>query len=248
MEKLKVAILEDEEFLLKDLKMNLEETGLVDIVFYALSAKDFNQKMEIHKPEALLLDIDLRGESVTGLDIAGRYKLPVLFISGKTNQFNTELEDLDTNFDFTVMRLRKPVAQDALVRTLKKFIKEIRSFEKASIVYLDLLNVGRVAIKIDSIVYITSKGETSNNKVIYFTDRNPEILIDFTADRMDEFGLDPEQFIEIHRSYWVNKNKIEELLRDYTVRVTAQNTKGNLEKILLKVSEGRQSRVKKLLK
>ncbi len=201
-----------------------------------------------HRPEALLLDIDLRGESVTGLDIAGRYKLPVLFISGKTREFNTELEDLDTNFDFTVMRLRKPVAQDALVKTLKKFIREIRSVEKASIVYLDLLNNGREAIKLDSIVFITSKGEISNNKVVYFTDRNPEILIDFTAERMDEFGLDSQQFIEIHRSYWVNRNKIEALLPDYTIRVTAQNRQGKTEKFLLKVSENRQPLIRKLLK
>ena len=47
--KLKVALLEDEEFLLKDLKRDLEDTGLVEITFYALSAKEFVQKMETHR-------------------------------------------------------------------------------------------------------------------------------------------------------------------------------------------------------
>ena len=80
--KFKVAILEDSKLLLKDLKQNLEATGLVEVVAWASSSDEFFTKLNDCRPEAVLMDIDLAGESITGIDIANKLQLPVLFVSG----------------------------------------------------------------------------------------------------------------------------------------------------------------------
>ena len=45
MAKLKVAILEDNAHLLKELKTNLEDTGLVEVIAYARDSEDFLDKI-----------------------------------------------------------------------------------------------------------------------------------------------------------------------------------------------------------
>jgi len=247
MNKLKVALLEDDTFLIKDIKLSLEETGLVDIVFYAQSSIEFYQKMEHNQPEALLLDIDLRGERVSGLDIAGKFKLPSLFISGKTREFNTELEDLDTNFDFTVMRLRKPLVQDALVKTLKKFVKEIRSLQKSQTMRLKLLSQGWQIIPNDCIVFMSSEGESSNNKEIYFSDRIPDVLVNFSFKRISDFGFDPDIFLRANKQRVVNRNNIANYRqKEHKILVKAINTSKKEEEFIIEISEDYRPAFRKL--
>lgn len=250
MTKLKVALLEDEEFLLKDLKSNLESTGLVEVVFYSLTAKGFIEKMEAYsRPEALLLDIDLRGESITGLDISVKYKLPTLFISGKTKDFNTELEDMDINFDFPVMRLRKPIANDALLNALKKFIKEIRSLQKIQTIKLNLLNLGTQVLPADSIVFMSSKGESSNNKEIFFTDQQPDVLANLTFKRIADFGFDPDTFLRVSKQVVVNKSHISRYIsKEQILVVKAMNIKKELIEFKLAISEDYQPIFRKVFK
>jgi chemotaxis response regulator CheB len=57
MMKLRVAILEDSKALLKELKENVEATGLAEVVAWATNSEEFIEKLGEVKPEALLLDI-----------------------------------------------------------------------------------------------------------------------------------------------------------------------------------------------
>jgi CheY-like chemotaxis protein len=238
MEKLKIALLEDNFDLLKDFKRELEDTGLVDILFFAQTGSEFIKKMESFSPDALLLDIDLAGESINGLYIASKYRLPVLFVSGKTNEFNTQLEDLDNNYDFPVMRLRKTRGQDLLLRTLKKFINEICSLQKSQTHRLKLLYLGWQNIPVDCIVFMTSDGETSNNKEIYFTDRVPDVLVNFSFKRLKDFGFDPEIFLRVNKQRVVNKNNIADYRqKEHKIVVKAMNNSKKEDQFTLEISE-----------
>jgi len=82
---------------------------------------------------------------------------------------------------------------------------------KSKIVYLDFDGSKRNKVAIDDIVYLESNkqyGADSNNKRIYFADRAPETLIDFSFSKMEEKGLLKTQFIQSHRSFRVNANHI----------------------------------------
>lgn len=210
MTKLKVAVLEDSKLLLKDLVNNLEKTQLVEVVAFSTTSEDFIEKVKANAPEALLMDIDLSGDSMSGLDIANLLKLPVLFVSGKTKEFFDGIEDLDMNSSITVSHISKPINEDKLKKILPKFIDEVKSKSNQKFVFLNFGDK-KNKIDIDTIVCICTdkeNGARSGNKVIYFTDRKPGVLIDFSFNLMAEKGLNENKFIIIHKSDRVNVDKI----------------------------------------
>jgi DNA-binding LytR/AlgR family response regulator len=240
MSKLKVAILEDNLNLLKDLKESLEETKQVEVVVYATNSNEFLDKVNVANPEALLLDIDLGGDSMNGLDIATKLKLPVLFVSGKTIEFNHSIEELNMNTAIPVYHISKPITIEKLNKILPKFINEINSINKAKFVYLDFADSKRNKIFVDKIVFIeTDRGNSgaSNNKVIYFTDRPPKILFNFTLSKMEEKGFDKTKFIKIRSSHRVNVDKIICYNNNHEVEVMAMSENGEAEIKKLSVTE-----------
>lgn len=240
MSKLKVGILEDSPHLLKDLKESLEETTLVEVVAYASTSNEFLDKVNIAKPDALLLDIDLGGDSMNGLDIATKLKLPVLFVSGKTIEFNHGIEELNMNSAIPVQHISKPITSEKLKKILPKFINEINAINKAKYVYLDFGDSKRNKISIDTIVFIetdTGNSGASNNKRIYFTDRKPEILYNFSLSKIEEKGFDKTQFIKIRSSHRVNADKIIRYTNNHEIEVEVFKSVGKLELKKLPVSE-----------
>ena len=94
-----------------------------------------------------------------------------------------------------------------------------------------------------------NNGAESNNKLIYFTDRKHEILVDFSFSKMEAIGLSKNQFITIHKSYRVNVDKI---LRYHTssheLEVTVFKSHGKTDFKLLPVSENFRNDVSKFRK
>lgn len=252
MNKLKVAILEDNKELLKYLKENLEKTTLVDVIVYATNSEDFLEKVKLKVPEALILDIDLASDSMNGLDVADHLKLPVLFVSGKTGDFYRNIEELNLNTRLTVEHISKPITLEKLNKILPKFINEIKSLDKKEFIYLDFQNSKRNKIAVDSIVYLISDksfGADSNNKRIFFTDRDPEILVDFSFSKMEEKGFQETIFITIHKSYRVNANKILKYLTDtHELELVVYKSLSKSEFIKLPVSDNYRKDVKSLKK
>jgi len=208
---IKVAILEDSPLLLKSLEEDLNETNLVEVVVSATKSSDFLEKVKVNQIEALVMDIDLGGDNMNGLDIANKLKLPVLFVSGKTIEFTHSIEELNMNLPIPVQHISKPITVEKLKRILPKFLNEISAFNRTRFIYLDFSDRKRNRIAIDTIVFLetdTGNSGASNNKRIYFTDRKPETLYNFSLTKMEDKGFDKTQFIQIRSSHRVNVDKI----------------------------------------
>lgn len=244
MSKLKVGILEDNERLLKDLKENLEETNLVEVVISATNSTDFLERIKTANIDALILDIDLGGDSMSGLDVANLLKLPVLFVSGKTENFIHGISELNINSDDITMNITKPITSEKLNKILPKFISSIKFSNKAKFVILDLGDQKNCKVAVDTIVYIeteTGSSGASNNKKIYFTNREPETLFNFTLERIEEKGFDKSQFIKIKSSHRVNIDKILSYVKSsHEVEVEVFKSIGKKENKKLPVSENYQ--------
>jgi DNA-binding LytR/AlgR family response regulator len=241
MGKLKVAILEDNQRLLKSLEEDLIETQLVEVIVSSTNSNEFLDKVQSNQPEALILDIDLAGDSMTGLDVARLLKLPVLFVSGKTPEFNSGIEELNLNSVLPVEHITKPITVDKLKKMLSKLISEINSANRAKFIRLDFQGSKQNKIAVDTIVFLetdTGKGGASNNKLIYFTDRPPETLCNFSLSRIEDKGFDKTQFIQIRSSHRVNADKIIRYLdRSHEIEVAVYKTTGQTEIMMLPVSE-----------
>jgi len=243
--KLKVAVLEDSKTLLKDLIQILDETRLVDVVAWATNSDEFIEKVKVTSPEALILDIDLSGDNMSGLDIAGKLKLPVLFVSGKIGDFYKNIEDLNLDSKAVIEHISKPITAEKLGKILQKFIDQINALNRMQFVYLDFPDSKRNKIAVDTIVYLgtdKNKGSESNNKEIYFSNRKSEILIDFSFTKMAEKGFGKNTFITIHKSFRVNVNRILSYKKHtHEIEVSVFTASGTSEIKLLPVSANYRS-------
>lgn len=248
MGKLNVALLEDSKPILKHLKENLEATGLVDVIVFATSSDEFLEKINSKKPDALFLDIDLAGDSMSGLDIAYQLKLPVLFVSGHNAENIKEIEKLKREYDLIVDHITKPYSTNDIIKATTRFVNEINATRKAQFIFLDFTDTKRNKILIDSIVCLCaekSTGAESNNKQIFFTDRKPEILINFSFVKMEEKGFDKKKFIIIHKSFRVHADRIAHYKKDtHEIEVEVFNSAGKREKKFLPVSENYRNAVR----
>jgi DNA-binding LytR/AlgR family response regulator len=252
MSKLKVAILEDNELLLEDLIYTLKKTELVEIVISATNSTDFLEEIQSLTIEALILDIELCNDSMSGIDMANKLRLPVLFISGKTRDYLPEIETINTDLPIPVEHLMKPINLDRLTKILQKFINQIHSIEKAPYVTLDFKESKHQKININTIVFIeTDTGDSgkSNNKCIHFTDRVPEILIDFSFTKMEEKGLTSRVFAKPHQSFRVNKDKVEKYIKEENkVEVKVMNAEKKLVTKRIPTSENYRTEMKKMFR
>lgn len=208
MRKLKVAILEDDPRLLLDLEYMVEELGLADIVAKSQNSSDFITLVETKKPEALFLDIDLLGDTMSGIDVCNRLNLPTLFISGKTKENLEKIEDLKIYNKHPIDFLSKPVREERLKRVFEKFIEQIQYFQKSNFLKVKLRNGITEKIKQSDIIYIESiPNSTSNSKNIFTKNSiNPLEISKMGMDDFFEIGLSKENFIKTYQSYIVNKD------------------------------------------
>lgn len=246
MEKLKVAILEDDKHLLKDAKESLQASGLVEVVFCSYDSDDFLVQLRNNKVQALVLDIDLAGQTLTGIDVAGLCKLPVIFRSGQTDKFNSKIEDINHTFDFPVERLRKVSSEEAMLNVLKKFIKQVESYEKSKRVTLNLVGKKSTSLNTDNIVYLTTQDAGPSNLMIYFNDREPEIATDLRFVQLKDKGFPMDLFYEIHRSFYVNIDKKKKYIKPDKLTVEIITKKGELLDKVLIIAEDNQPKFRKL--
>jgi len=208
---IKVALLEDNSVLLNDYKQTIEENKLASVIAWSTNSREFIEKVNILKPEALLLDIDLGDNGMTGLDVAFKLKLPTMFVSSHNAKNLKEIEQIKREFDFPVDHITKPFIDPDFIKTSMMFFQNVSDYLRTKFLILDFKDNKRNKIQTKDIVCICADknhGSNSNNKVIYFANRKPEILVDFTFSRISEHGFDTKSFILIHRSTIVNVSNI----------------------------------------
>ena len=121
----KLAILEDNQELLEDRKRNLQVIENVEVVASADNSVDFLKQVREIKPDAILVDIDLKNDSMNGLDRAYKLNLPVLFVSSENAKHIKDIENLKLEHELIVDHITKPFTENAFIKTVKRFIKDI---------------------------------------------------------------------------------------------------------------------------
>ncbi|MCB9186754.1 MAG: response regulator [Flavobacteriales bacterium] len=248
MSKLKVAVLEDSPLLLEELRYMLRDTNLVDVVVCSQSCEEFIQKVKQTKVDALILDIDIAGDNMSGMDVAYHLKLPVLFASGKTKDNLEGIEDLTLEEWSIVEHLTKPIKKEKLERMLPQFIEQVQAKARKSVVSLSLKDGRTFVVPMNSVAYIcscTGSDGRSLNKEIHFVDRKPGILVDVSFPKLESIGFTSTQFIRPHQSYRVNVDHVMEYNRLYhKLIVSSLSSEGKTVQSEIDVSENYRSEIK----
>jgi DNA-binding response OmpR family regulator len=254
MTKLRVAVLEDDPDMLDRLVRMLKSHPLVEVVASSDRLEVFEERVRSRAPQAMLLDIEIHGDKSAGLAIARKFKLPVLFISGRTQEDLRQIEELKrARWDMPIEPLTKPFDADTLKRAIDQFIRVNDAMAKPPVVVLrDERGDGR-QVRLAEIVLVRVPGSEKEsdkrsaeeirhskgqNREVLFTSDPPMIATNLTMERMEDFGFPKDSMIPISRSAYVNPDRVVKFNGAYIV-VEYIGRHGSREKETMKVAEGR---------
>jgi len=211
---IKVGIVEDELIIAEKIKMNLLKGGyfVCDPVSNFIDAIAM---IESHKPDILLLDVNLKEEK-DGIDLARvineKYSLPFILLTANSD-------------DKTIMRAKevhpyafliKPFKQPELFASIEIAFNNYSTDKKASISdfvkgpandYIFIRDGHRfVKLKFDEIVYIESQ---ENYVIIHLKDMKDSIIRSTFTDFLSK--LPSNKFLRTHRSFAVQIDLIENI-------------------------------------
>jgi DNA-binding LytR/AlgR family response regulator len=207
---LHVAVLEDSPILLKELVAKIDELKLAKVIFKSQNSIDFINKMDENKNDiqALILDIDLSGDSMNGIDISNRYDLPVLFITGKTRDYIERIEESKLSKKHPVEFLTKPSSDERLMTIFEKFKTQIEAFKTKDNIELKFVNGFREVVAQSDIILIESDpNSTTNDKLVYLkSSEYPKKVSKVSLDYFFDKGLSKDKFTKTHQSFLINND------------------------------------------
>jgi PAS domain S-box-containing protein len=181
MKKLKVMIVEDEIIVAKDIQRILTKLGYEAHPPFS-SAQKALDAIETVKPDFILLDINLRGSEMDGIDLAKQihehYHIPFLFLTAFSDKSTLDRAKLTEPYGYIIKPFEEDDIRSAIEIAHYKYTKD-----------LEVKNTGnRFAAaleKVDMAVIITD----ANNKVT-FLNKSAESLTG--TSRTDALGKDNE--------------------------------------------------------
>ena len=202
---LRAMIVDDEEPARSELRYLLEQTGRVDSIIEASSAREAVERMREGRPDVMFLDISM--PKTSGMQLAeGMRKIKnppqVVFVTAYSeyalDAFNVDAVDY----------LMKPVEEDRLNQALDKVQAEIKHTmpAKATTERIPVEKSGhKVLVPIDQIRYIEARDDYS----CIYTDTTRYLSTISLAQL--ENKLSPHGFFRVHRSYIVNLKYVEDV-------------------------------------
>lgn len=240
---LTVGVLEDNKPFLKEMIDNLKRTELVSIVVAEQFSESFIEKVNEKQPEALLLDIHLKDESIDGIHVAEILKRPVLFLSAARKDYLDRIDNLKLLGSFPVEELGKIPDTEKLKSILKTFIPRVREYQKTQKVKVKPKGDDEILIFTSDVSFIETIKAAGNHKLNLFS-RKPIETADTTFDHFRNIGFTEEKFYKMGKSFLFNISTTE---YDNGFLITNfKNDKGITEPFKLEVPEDKRKEVKKL--
>lgn len=203
-------IIEDElpaQNIVKNYISKIPDIELINSFQTAISANNF---LKDNVVDTIFLDINL--PDISGLDFIKTIKKPPkIIITTAYPDYAVSSFELDTIVDYLV----KPFSFDRFLKAIKKAEKLVGTNTQKQVIYL---NVDKIIYKIytDDILYL----ESDRNYITFFLVDKKLTLIDSLKNWNNT--LDKNIFIQTHKSYIVNKNKIEKYTKT-TLYINNQN-------------------------
>ena len=206
---MRAMIVDDEAPARSELRFLLEETGRVESITEASSAREAVEKLMEAKAEVIFLDISM--PKTSGMQLAeALHKLknpPAIVFVTAYSEYALDAFGVDAD-DY----LMKPVESDRLELALDKVEARAPKAEPAapqshsSVERIPVVKSGRkVLVPIDQIRYIEAKDDYS----CIYTD-NDRFLSTISLAKLEE-KLAPHGFFRVHRGYIVNLEFVEDV-------------------------------------
>ena len=226
--KYNIAVLDDDKDLLKDTLEQLKEFKEIQVVVYDQKSSSFIEKVKKNQVDFLLLDIELKDDTKSGIEVAKILKLPVLFLSGRTKDYLESIKDLEMFNEIPVDFILKG-SSSHFEKGVKKYILQLEAYLHSTFILIKIKNEGTVKVDVSKIAVITTDknhGAASGNKVIYFVDRKAAEVADVNFNDLKTKGINSSSFIQIHKSILINRLHVQSF-KDRKFYINHLNFEGN---------------------
>jgi len=213
MSKIKVAIVEDEVIIARNITDNLVALGY-EVIGPAINYTTALELIEKEKPDLLLLDIQLSGRK-DGIELAQAVKknfpLPFIFLTANSDSATIERAKKTEPNAYLVKPFTKEDLFAAIEICFYNFSKKTKSEETAptsreNYIINDAIFIreGTIFVKVPfkEILYL----ESDHVYVNVYTATNKHLVRTSLQQYMKNF--DPDKFYQVHRSYVVNIDNV----------------------------------------
>lgn len=214
MREIQLLIVEDDATSSLHLELLLTELKYSNVTIVE-SAEDALLKINLSKPDILLVDIALKGQ-MNGIQLAEHIQelnIPVIFTTG----FGDDTVYSEAKKTAPFAYLTKPIGKIALESTVESAIRTMNSaYDEEE--YQDTSTLGMeeeifiksanklVKIRISEILAIEGEG----NYCTFFTPEK-KLVVKLSLNKLIE-RLDPNEFMRLHRNYIIQISKIDTVL------------------------------------
>ena len=189
----RILIVEDEILISDYIYEMLSESGFVNIEI-ANDCKEAVSKMSLFKPEILLMDINLEGKD-TGIELAKQKndEAIIIYITAQ-NDSATIQNAIATN---PLSYLTKPIKKTDVLAAI-----QLANFKTKSNQIIIKDGFEEITLSYEDLLFIRSDG----NYIDIFTNTKKITIRESLEKFYDK--LDKNQFLRIHRSIVINRNKV----------------------------------------
>ena len=247
MQIVRAIIVDDEEFAIIDLKEELASFSNVEVVATYSDGIQGLQGIHQLKPDLIFVDIEMPG--LNGFEMLGRleYSPVVIFHTGFSKY---AVEGYEFNpADFLLKPLKKQRFQVAMERAFKDIERNeleerlLRQKQEVGYILLNYRDIHGDAKKVcvwpEDILFVHPQENNANYIEYQLTDGSVHLVKKPLKKAFDE--LEPRGFIQVHKSYLVNRSKIRELFKNESLILEG------LHQATIPVSRGYRKKVKQLL-
>jgi chemotaxis response regulator CheB len=196
-----VAVLEDEKTFLVELVSSLRKIEYINVVAYDQTSEGFIAKVKETKPDILLLDIHLKDESITGLNVAELFELPVIFLSSERKNYLDSIDLIKLFGNFPVDQFSKTFKVEMLKSMFDKFLPLVREYHKSQKIKIKPIGDEEILISPKDVTFILSQ---DGNQTLYFTQRKPIRVADKSLKHFVNNGFDEDRFYMFNRGFLLN--------------------------------------------
>lgn len=209
MDKLKILIVEDEMIIAESISDMLEELGY-SVMSICIRAKQALELINSNPPDLALFDIRLKGDE-TGLWLAEQIKdrkdFPFIFLTSYGDKATIDQAVNMSPYGYLLKPVEKQHLYGAIEVAMRRFSESFGSNQNETIIIRDSFFVKQdyqfVKVKIADVDYIKS----DDNYLEIFVSNKKQIIRSTLKDLLNQ--LPPNKFLQIHRSYAVNVEKID---------------------------------------
>ncbi|MFD2561834.1 LytR/AlgR family response regulator transcription factor [Aquimarina rubra] len=213
-----VYVVEDDLFHLEDIKITLEELGY-SCIGNSADPVEAQEQIATLRPDAVILDIHLKGKE-SGIELGRRikklYEIPVFFATSDTTK-----DTISRAADISpAAYLTKPISKDdlqaALILARKQEITSVvATTDESGDIFI---KSGNKLVKVSMDTILFAHTDSKNYCSIVTTD-DKKLSVRYSILKLCE-KLKGLEFVQTHRSYIINWNKIDSLHEyDQTIEI-----------------------------